>query len=100
MEHYMLISRVWNWLFRLKRMNLLEKMLVTIENEGGWGEAQVAASRPIYIHNKARQIGQKQSFRTAICDYLVHSIARFVNSANGVARLHQRPFCASKLASI
>ncbi len=56
-------------------------MLVTIENEGGWGEAQVAASRLIYIHNKARQIDQKQSFRTAICDYFVYSVSRFVNLA-------------------
>lgn len=62
MEHYMLISSVWNRLFGLKRVNLLDKMLVTIENEGGWGEAQVAASRPIYIHNTARQIGKKQLF--------------------------------------
>jgi len=37
MEHYMLILSVWNMLFGLKRINLLDKMLVTIENEGGVG---------------------------------------------------------------
>lgn len=59
MEHYINILSVLNRLYGLKRVNLLDKMLVTIENEGGWGEAQVAASRPIYIHNSAKQIGKK-----------------------------------------
>ncbi len=96
MGHYMFISRVWNWFFRLKRMNLLEKMLVTIENEGGWGEAQVAASRLIYIHNKARQIDQKQSFRTAICDYFVYSVSRFVN----IARMESADFTGGSFAQV
>lgn len=49
-------------MFRSNRVNLLDKMLVTIENEGGWGEAQVAASRAIYIHNSGRQICEKRLF--------------------------------------
>lgn len=55
--------------FRGKRMILLHKMLVGVEDEGGWGEAQVtlAASRTIYIHSNGRQIREKRYFRTVMC---------------------------------
>lgn len=84
MEYDMLISSVLNRLFGLKRVNLLDKMLVTIENEGGWGEAQVAASRPISIHNNARQIGKNSYFKRLFvlvlndCAFLGDLIARSV----------------------
>jgi len=42
--------------------------------KGGWGEAQVAASRQIYIHNNARQMG-KSSYCNRLCALIFQCLA-------------------------